>query len=108
MIHGNRMLATIQRDPAMSAAWYLMAGYAYEVLDAPIITDEEWDQLCRFVKDNWDAAQKHPHGHLIDPEALDSATAGYLKEDYLPSLTKSAALRLSRAYSPPKGKKNRP
>lgn len=79
----------------MAAPWYLMAGYAYEVLDAPILSDGAWDELCKFVSANRPATLEHRHGHLIDDEALASATAGYLREDYLPSITKSAAVRLA-------------
>lgn len=102
------MRQTIARDPAMCAPWYLMAGYAYEVLDEPIISDGAWDDLCKFVKGNLESARSHRHGHLIDAEALDSATAGYLKEDYLPSLTKSAAARLAGQYRELLGQKKRP
>ncbi|WP_200165921.1 hypothetical protein [Brevundimonas diminuta] len=106
-MHDAKMRATVRADPQMATAWYLMAGYAYEVLDAPILTDGAWDELCRFTAENLEAARQHRHGHLIDAEALTSATAGYLREDYLPSITKSAALRLANEVKRPKRRKAR-
>lgn len=85
----------------MAAPWYLMAGYAYEVLDSPILSDGAWDALCKYVQAHRTETLTHRHGHLIDDEALASATAGYLREDCLPSMTKSAALRLARELAEP-------
>lgn len=85
------MRRVIGRNPVMATAWYLTAGYAYEVLDEPIISDGAWDELCQFVQKYRTETLQHRHGHLIDDEALASGTAGYLTESYLPSLVKCAA-----------------
>lgn len=107
MNHDAKMWRTVGGDPAMAAPWYLMAGYAYEVLDAPIITDGAWDGLCRFVRDHREKVLQHRHGHLVDFDALTTGTASYITEALLPSLPKSAAQRLAGELRTPQKRKRK-
>lgn len=71
---------------------FLMAGYLYNtgVSESPL-TDPEWDALCGQINEQWENIT-HPHKHLIKREHLGTATAMYLTEEYLPSITKHAAM----------------
>lgn len=64
---------------------YLMAGYAYEVLDYPIIEDNDFDALCRHIQDNWESL-KHHHRDWVDYDSLASSTCSHMTgEDTVPS-----------------------
>lgn len=48
----------------MTIPWFLMACYAYEMLDHPILTDGMFDHLAGTMYSNWETIQ-HRHKHLI-------------------------------------------
>mgnify|MGYP002865226177 FL=1 len=54
-------------------ARYLMCSYAYYVEDKPLIHDEEFDKLAKFILHNWNAID-HPHKHLITKGDLEAGT----------------------------------
>lgn len=60
-----------------AAAWnpigyWLMACYAYEELEHPIMEDAEFDKLCAYIVTNWGDVLLHPHADLIDVKVLAS------------------------------------
>lgn len=87
--------AAVKQAPYAAVAWYLMAGYAYEELDTPIVSDGCYDWLCDML---WgmlenDGYIPHVHAHLVNKDDLETASAAaYVK--YLPSMVKHAAERL--------------
>lgn len=52
---------------------YLEHSYRYYNLDEPIISDYEFDTLCKRLLDRWDEL-KHPFKHLTDESALEAGT----------------------------------
>lgn len=46
---------------------YLMSCYAYEVLDNPFLADADFDELGRFIADNYESLN-HRHKYIIDRE----------------------------------------
>ena len=70
--------------------YYLAYSYLYYEKDVSLISDEEYDSLCKKLYDNWDEVV-HYHKHLIDKEALLSGTGYHLK---YPDRVKYAALAL--------------
>jgi len=42
-------------------ALYMMASYAYYMVDDPIMTDGEFDELAKKLLDNYDQYSSHPH-----------------------------------------------
>lgn len=88
----KRCKAAVKQAPHAAVAWYLMAGYAYEELDSPIISDACFDWLCDVL---WDMLESegyipHSHAHLVNRDDLEAGTAsGFVK--YLPTMVKSAA-----------------
>ena len=66
-------------------AKYLMCSYAYYKEDNPLISDQEFDDLAKFILENYNAID-HPHKHLITSDHL-SAGTGY--DIAFPSIVKS-------------------
>ena len=58
-------------------AKYLMCAYAYYEQDDPLISDQEFDELAKFILENYDAID-HPHKHLVTKDNLEAVT--YLGE----------------------------
>jgi hypothetical protein len=54
---------------------YLVASYAYYVMDDPVMADEDYDQLCKKL-DTWWFMIDHPHKKHVDREAVRAGT-GY-------------------------------
>ena len=44
----------------MLVPFYLMASYAYYEEDDPIVSDAEYDTICRMLDENWDTVE-HSH-----------------------------------------------
>ena len=65
-------------NPNMLVPYYLMHSYLYYVMNEPIISDIEYDELCKELKDKWDSVE-HYHKHLIDKQSLGAGT-GYQLE----------------------------
>ena len=62
----------------MLVPYYLMHSYLYYVMNEPIISDIEYDELCKELKDKWNSIE-HYHKHLIDKQSLGAGT-GYQLE----------------------------
>ena len=58
-------------------ARYLMSAYAYYVQDNPLISDQEFDMLAKYISHNYDDLE-HVHKHLVTKGDLDAGT--YLGE----------------------------
>ena len=58
-------------------AKYLMCSYAYYKEDNPLISDQEFDDLAKFILKNYNAID-HPHKHLVTKADLEAGT--YLGE----------------------------
>ena len=78
---------------------YLMSSYLYYELDKNVLTDSQFDYLCKKILDNWDNIN-HMHKHLIDKDNLKSGR-GYGLE--YTNLIKGASLNW---YENMKGKVN--
>ena len=66
-------------------AKYLMCAYAYYVEDKPLVSDDEFDKLAKFILDNYEAID-HPHKSFVTKGDLEAGT--YLGE--YPSMVKGA------------------
>lgn len=75
----------ISRNKHMSVPYYLMASYAYYELDDPIFSDSYYDELAKFILQNYDTIE-HYHKHLISTDDLE---AGSYLGTY-PGIVKSA------------------
>mgnify|MGYP001432343868 CR=1 FL=1 len=54
-------------------AKYLMCSYAYYVQNDPLITDSEFDELGKWLFDNYDSVE-HMHKHLVTKDDLLAGT----------------------------------
>lgn len=92
--------AMIDKSINMLVPWYLMAAYAYYVLDVPIISDALFDSICRKLDKKWDRIE-HVHKVWIDRADL---SAGTRMSTVYPSMAKGAACALAGVpYDPPSG-----
>lgn len=74
MSHSDgKALKALKRSDNMLVPWYLMAAYAYYVLDTPILTDALFDTICRALDDQWDEIE-HMHKSWIDRGDLAAGT----------------------------------
>lgn len=90
-------LKALKRSDNMLVPWYLMAAYAYYVLDAPILSDALFDTICRGLDDQWDEIE-HMHKSWIDRDDL---AAGTRLSTAYPAMAMGAASALAgRAYRP--------
>ena len=81
---------------------FLMHSYLYYIRLQSIITDAEYDKLCKRLSDEWEGVTHH-HKHLIDREALRAGTGFYLKETDYPLISRCTALTLSDFYQQDQG-----
>lgn len=70
--------------------FYLMTGYLYYQLDESVISDHDFDFICRRLLKEWNTFE-HPQKHLITIEALKAGTAFHLKAEDYPLMARHAA-----------------
>ena len=85
------MMKPYLTNPNMLVPYYLMYSYAYYKENESLITDSEYDQICRDLITNWDNIT-HWHKPLLNLESLKAGT-GYDIAKY-PNRVVSAALSL--------------
>lgn len=69
---------------------YLMSSYLYYKKGENVISDGEFDMLCKRMLENWKQI-KHPHKKLIKKKDLEAGT-GYAIKKY-PTIVMSSAER---------------
>ena len=85
------MMKPYLTNPNMLVPYYLMFSYAYYKENESLISDSEYDQICRDLITNWDNIT-HWHKPLLNLESLKAGT-GYDIAKY-PNRVVSAALSL--------------
>lgn len=93
----DSLCTAVVKNPVMLVPWYLMAAYAYYVLDRPIISDAMFDRLAQQLLSAWPEVG-HRHKHLITEDDLRAGTL--LIRDY-PAIVVGAAESLLRTLSAP-------
>lgn len=83
--------AKTDENPNMLVPFYLMASYAYYVLDRPILDDGDYDQLCQRLDDQWDEIEHRDKAWI----ARDDLAAGTRLSTLYPSMAKGAASSLA-------------
>lgn len=91
MIHDDYAARAIDSDINMTVPWWLMASYAYEKLNDPILTDAMFDEVAQLIDRNWDKIT-HRHKALLYRPLIKSSLAVRGK---WPSMSKGAAFRLT-------------
>jgi NAD-dependent DNA ligase len=71
---------------------YLIHSYLYYVLDDSVITDIEFDKICRLLLIHYDELT-HENKKLVAKDALESGS-GYDIQRYCPRRVKMIAIRL--------------
>ena len=67
---------------------YMVASFLYYQMNRSVISDHDFDRLCREIDAGWDDFE-HEHKHLVDRGQL-SATTGFAIK-YYPLRVRSAA-----------------
>ena len=84
MIADGMLDVTLAKSPHAAIPWWLMASFAYYLLDDPILSDARNDALCASILDGW-ADLTHPHKYAVDKASLTAGTAfGMKPTDYPP------------------------
>lgn len=61
---------------------YLVHSFIYYRLHDSIISDAEFDVMCKTILENWDTIE-HPHKHLLSKEVLEAGSGYHIKfKDY--------------------------
>ena len=71
--NGEISMKPYEKNFKMLVPFYLMASYAYYEEDDPIISDAEFDTICRMLNENWDEID-HSHKWCIDKKDLEAGT----------------------------------
>lgn len=58
--------------------FYLMSCYLYYEKDVNVLLDNEFDEMCKILLNNFDKI-KHMHKHLLDKESLKASTGYTIK-----------------------------
>lgn len=96
----KKAMKAIGKSRNMLIPWYLIAAYAYYVLDAPVLTDATFDAICIMLDEEWDDLE---HMHKIYVSRGDLA-AGTRMSTLYPSMAKASACALAGVpYHPPVG-----
>ena len=89
-----------ENGESLLVSWYLILSYAYYHLDASLVTDEYYDQLChRLLTAKENGTIKHRHLHLCDKTALGAGTAFHLKKSDYPGMAVGAAEDLVKEHT---------
>lgn len=72
--------------------WWIMAAYAYDQMDDPIISDDLFDKIAVDIDDNWSIIT-HRHKDRLDRTLLKSSIA--ISGNW-PSITKGAVQSLKK------------
>ena len=84
-----------ESNPNMAVPFYLMSSYLYYEEDRSVLSDADFDDLCKMMLDKWDDIE-HYHKHLIEKDQLKAGTGYYLKYKY-PTIVVDAAKSWSKA-----------
>lgn len=98
MIHDELCRKTIDTNPNMMIPWWIMAAWAYQYGDDPIISDGLFDEMAIRMKRDWDKL-RHRHKLLLDKKLLNSAIAMHPRK--WPTMAVNAAMRLQRGPPEP-------
>jgi NAD-dependent DNA ligase len=78
-LHSDRQeLVIYETNPNMLIPYYLMYSYLYYEKDESIISDDEYDRICKTLYELYPVLE-HPHKHMVDRDALMSGTGFHIQ-----------------------------
>lgn len=72
-MYDTKVNKLIEKNQNMLVPWYLLASYAYYVLDSPLISDECYDNIVKMILKKWIFID-HYHKHFLDYDSLKAGT----------------------------------
>lgn len=76
-------------SPGQLLHHYLLASFAYYVLDESVWVDTAYDRICERLLECFDRFE-HPHKHLTSIERLQEGTGYHLAESAYPTIVRSS------------------
>lgn len=80
------VLDLINKNINASVPWFLMASYMYYIENKSIMSDIEFDTMCRMMLENFDNID-HPHKYLISKDQLIAGTGFDIPLESYPQIT---------------------
>lgn len=77
-------------NPNSALQAYMMCSYLYYIRYTSVISDTDYDKLCKYLLDNFDSTT-HEHVKLVDKGLLKAGTAFTLSDEDYPERVKQAA-----------------
>lgn len=69
MLRDDEARRSFKSGKNTTISWLFSASYAYYILDRPILSDAVFDNLCKYVYDNWEGLE-HQHKSLLSKEDM--------------------------------------
>ena len=92
-----------KHNPNMLIPYYLMYSYLYYEKNKSIVTDDEYDMICKRLYDEWNDVE-HYHKHLVDRDSLLAGTGYHIQFN---ERIKGGAMALMRVKKKPKRRKKK-
>jgi hypothetical protein len=80
-----------EHAPDTRVSWFLTACFCYYIENESILTDELFDDCCRWLLEHYDQIT-HPHKNLITRDMLAAGTGYNLTRDDYPLLVQVSGL----------------
>ena len=74
-------------------SWYLVHSFLYYQCDTSLISDDEYDMLCKRLFKEWSKI-KHKHKKLLDKDSLKAGSGFHLRYKDYPMVVKVTAFSL--------------
>lgn len=89
-------------DPNLLLVDWLVHSYLYYIREESVITDHEFDAICRNIRDRFDSITLH-HKSLLDRETSGNFKSGfYLKASDYPTVVRACAEAMLRGEMQPR------
>lgn len=73
---------------------YLLHSFLYYHCDTSVISDDEFDWICRAIVESWDDCKSHRHASLLDLEALKAGSGYHIPLSKYPSIIINTAYKV--------------
>lgn len=84
----------VDKNPNMLIPWFLMACYAYDVLDTPILTDGHFDHLGHLIQLKWNTITHRHKDLILNMSEIWKPSCVNVAMSELPMIVKDTAVQL--------------
>lgn len=83
MNYNNKCRQDFKLNKSSCIAWYLISSYGYYKLDESLLSDDVFDNICKYMEANWDNLT-HRLKKYVDRESLSAGTGYNIEFNMLP------------------------